>query len=232
MEQAAIELFEKLHTHVSTLRRIWDSVLSSVFGLGHHRHQVMHRLGDTSDPDVHPMGLADDSVLRAVGATELQQLLRLVAVLVGMRCHRHYHFLGMRRRGDRGDCLLRLVRCRGDRGVRIIHDHCDRRVRDMGGAGLYLLRHLEHHLDHLLYIQCQRRNCVPLDRRIGHDAGTLQRLRRVGECAPVVETNAGRFRQLRQWILVAPCRFEPGPPVLRIRSARRWTGNRLRWRIL
>ena len=54
------------------------------------------------------MGLADDSVLRAMGAADLQPLLRLVAVLVVVRRHRHHHLLGMRRRGDRGDGLLRL----------------------------------------------------------------------------------------------------------------------------
>jgi hypothetical protein len=75
MDQAAIELFAKLLPHVFTLRRVWDSVVQSLFGLGHQRYQVLHRLGDASDPDLYPMGLADDSDLRAMGATDLQPLL-------------------------------------------------------------------------------------------------------------------------------------------------------------
>jgi hypothetical protein len=68
-------LLEELFPHVFTLRRVWDSVLSSLFGLGHHRYQVLHQLGDASDPDLYLMGVADDSKLRAMGAAVLQQLL-------------------------------------------------------------------------------------------------------------------------------------------------------------
>ena len=139
---------------------------------------------------------------------------------------------GVRRRGGRGDCLLRLVRRRGDCGLRIIPGNRHRCVRDMGGPCLRFLRRLEHHLDHLLYCQCQWWNRVPAYRRIHHDSGTLQRLRAVGRCAPLVEADAGWLRQLRQRVLVAPCRLEPRPPLLRIRRARRWTRNRLRRRIL
>lgn len=75
MDQAAFELFTKLLPHVFTLRRVWNSVVQSLFGLGHQRYQVLHRMGDASDPDLYPVGLADHSILRAMGATELQQLL-------------------------------------------------------------------------------------------------------------------------------------------------------------
>jgi hypothetical protein len=75
MDQTAFELFAKLFPHVFTLRRVWDSVVPSLFGLGHHGYQDLHRLGDASDPDLYPMGLADDSVLRAMGAADLQSLL-------------------------------------------------------------------------------------------------------------------------------------------------------------
>jgi hypothetical protein len=72
MEQAAFELLAKLFPHVFTLCRVWHSVLSSLFGLGHQRYQDLHRLGDASDPDLYRMGLADDSDLLAMGATVLQ----------------------------------------------------------------------------------------------------------------------------------------------------------------
>jgi hypothetical protein len=75
MDQAAIELFAKLLAHVSTLRRVWDGVLSGLSRLGHLCGHVVHRLGDASGPNLYPMGIADNSVLRAMGATELQQLL-------------------------------------------------------------------------------------------------------------------------------------------------------------
>jgi hypothetical protein len=75
MEQAAFELFAKLLPHVFTLRRVWDSVHSSLLGLGHQRYQDLHRLGDASDPDLYPMGFADDSELCAMGAAVLKQLL-------------------------------------------------------------------------------------------------------------------------------------------------------------
>jgi hypothetical protein len=172
LEQAAFELLAKLFPHVFTLRRVWDSIVQILSRLGYDRYQVLHRMGDASDPDLYRMGVADDSILRAMGATDFQQLLRLVAVFVGVRHHHHYYFLGMRRRRGYRDSFLHLVRRYRDRGVRVVHDHCDRRLRNMGVSCLCFLPLLEHHLDHLLHIQCQRRNCVPPYRRNRHDAGT------------------------------------------------------------
>ena len=123
------------------------------------------------------MGLADDSVLLAMGPTNFQSLLRLGSVLLVLRLDRHRHLLGLCRRIDCGGGLLRRVRRCGDCRLRTIPSDCHCLLRVMGGACLYILRNLEPHLDHLLYLQCQWRHGISSNGRVRHDAGALQRFR-------------------------------------------------------